>query len=450
MFQATKIRLTLLHAVVFFLLFVICGMVLYGVVQSHLFGKVDTALKDRVNNIRIITFSKKNAAQPSSVNPSPVTTPAGESDTVIEGTVKGVLDPRIVLIFWDKDGHIVRTVPESIMDTDLEPFRIAEPGVTSRTISVDGHSYRSYQAPYVQRPKSGSGGNKLSVPAGATPIAEVQAISVVDSELSMLCSILIVLLAAGIASLFVTVFAGMYLASRALVPIRTSWEKQQQFVADASHELRTPITVIQANAEQLFRHPDRTIEEESATVSAIMQETRRMNKLVHSLLTLARHDSGQLEIVREAVRLGEVAATAAGQFEPVSIMQDVKLLADIDNHVRIAGDAERLHQLLVILVDNAFKYTPSGGTIKLICRQAGSSAEWIVEDTGAGIMEADLPRIFDRFYRGDRARSRSEGGAGLGLSIAKWIIDMHNGTISVNSMVGKGTKVTVRFPLLLS
>jgi signal transduction histidine kinase len=218
-------------------------------------------------------------------------------------------------------------------------------------------------------------------------------------------------------------------------------------VADASHELRTPLTVIKTNAELLLLYPDRTIREESVRITNVVRESVRMSRLVATLLTLARADAGDPELARETVPVDELVRAAAGQFAPLAAQKGVALEAAAEDGLTLEADRERLHQLLVILLDNAVKYTPAGGRVTVACRRQAGHVLLTVTDTGCGIRPADVPRIFDRFFRGDRARSRGDGGAGLGLAIARWIVESHGGKIRAESSLGQGTKIYVSLPV---
>jgi len=287
----------------------------------------------------------------------------------------------------------------------------------------------------------------LPLAAGEPMFERVQLAVEVTEELDMLRSLLTLLSAGVLVAGALAILAGRYLAQRALVPIRIAWERQQQFVADASHELRTPLSVVQAHAELLLRHPNRTIEEESGSVSTVLQESRRLKRLVDGLLTLARTDSNQLELFRRPLRLDRLIARTISQMEPLAEVKSIVLRSDVDADIAIIGDEERLHQLLMILIDNAVKYTPDRGIVSIACRKLPHSAQIVVEDTGVGIPQEHLPHIFDRFYRGDRARTREDGGTGLGLAIAKWIVERHGGRIAADSRLGTGTTVRVQLPL---
>ncbi|MCE5286736.1 MAG: HAMP domain-containing histidine kinase [Pelosinus sp.] len=243
--------------------------------------------------------------------------------------------------------------------------------------------------------------------------------------------------------------ASYYLARRALIPIKAAWEKQQQFTADASHELRTPLAIIKGNAELMLRHPDRTIAEEGSLISNIIRETLRMNKLIGTLLTLARADAQKAELKLERVSLREILENVIEIFQGLFEEQGIKLVLSTEGQLALYADKERLHQLFIILLDNARKYTVTTGKVSIICYEEAKRIHIQIKDTGCGISAADLPYVFDRFFRGDKARSRESGGSGLGLAIAKWIVDKHGGEIKAESQLGVGTVFYITIPLNL-
>jgi signal transduction histidine kinase len=267
-----------------------------------------------------------------------------------------------------------------------------------------------------------------------------------DVDILMLKHIFAIFVVSLLSGTMVISLASYYLARRALIPIRAAWEKQQQFTADASHELRTPLAIIRTNAELMLRHPEKTIADESKLLSNIIRETLRMNKLIAALLTLARADMGQAELNYTRVKLIEIIEDIAEFFDGLFKQQGIKLIVKTTGQLELTADKERLHQLFIILLDNALKYTFAGGKVSIICYEDMKDIHIQVKDTGCGIAAQDLPHIFDRFFRGDKARSRESGGSGLGLAIAKWIVDKHGGEIRAESQLGVGTIFYIIMP----
>ena len=218
---------------------------------------------------------------------------------------------------------------------------------------------------------------------------------------------------------------------------------QQRFVADASHELRAPLTIIHANLELLRRGDTLAPDERASAIREAHTEAGRLARLVADLLALARADAG-VPIRRVPVELDRVLVDVVGEARHLLRGQRLEI-GQIEPTV-VAGDPDRLRQLLLILLDNAIRYTPAPGRVSVTLRRATTSAELQVHDEGVGIAAEDLPRVFERFYRADRARSRDPGGSGLGLAIAQWIVARHDGTVTLRSRPGEGTRVAVVLP----
>jgi signal transduction histidine kinase len=217
---------------------------------------------------------------------------------------------------------------------------------------------------------------------------------------------------------------------------------QRQFVADASHELRTPLTTIRGNIGFLRRVVDMDSADREAALADVASEVERMSRLVNDLLTLAHADAGQ-HIPKTTVEFAPLVLEVARQARFLTDCGVEVALGQVDE-ARVEGDPDHLKQLMLILADNAVKYTPAGGRVSLSARRLNGHLRLEVHDSGIGIPSDEQLRIFDRFYRTDPARST--GGAGLGLSIARWIAEEHGGSITVNSEPGRGSLFTVELP----
>lgn len=230
-----------------------------------------------------------------------------------------------------------------------------------------------------------------------------------------------------------------------LVSLEEAYAAQQRFIADASHELRAPLTAVRANLELLaLQGESLPAEERQPLVNAAAEEADRMGRLVADLLTLARADAGQKLRLRP-VELDRLLLQVYA--EARLLAKEVKLVVQEIDEVSLPADPDRLKQLVLILVDNALKYTPAGGEVRLALRTEGAMAALEVADTGIGISPGDLPHIFERFYRTDKARARDAAGTGLGLPIAKWIVEQHGGEVAVESAPGHGSSFIVKLPL---
>ncbi|MFZ7946379.1 sensor histidine kinase [Neobacillus sp. 19] len=259
--------------------------------------------------------------------------------------------------------------------------------------------------------------------------------------------LIIIFAVLGILFIGIALIISVKMSERAMIPISSAFKRQREFVGDASHELRTPLSVLLSSIDAM----EMTIELEKGGMIAklltnMRQEVKRMTHLVTDLLTLARSDSNTIELRTEVFDFRPLAEKALESVQPLAAAKQIKLGLSSPSSLQVAADHERLSQLLYILLDNAIKYTQSGGEVKLGLSKKGNELYIVVQDTGIGIKKEDLGKIFERFYRVDKSRSRQAGGHGLGLSIAKWIVDTHKGTIKVTSAVGKGSTFEVRVP----
>lgn len=253
------------------------------------------------------------------------------------------------------------------------------------------------------------------------------------------------LLGVGAVMLLAIYYLSRRFAERAVAPIQESYEQQQRFVADASHELRTPLAVIGANIDAIESSPGETVESQSQWFGYVKSELARTGKLVDDLLYLARSEGDVADEVGP-FNLSRTAEAAGASMEALLHERGVEFSSEVADGIVVRGDGERLAQVVYILLDNAAKYTPEGGTVSLALARESGSAVLRVANTGNGIAREDLPRIFDRFYRPDDSRTSATGGTGLGLSIALAIVGNSGGSIGAESADGL-TTFTVRLRL---
>lgn len=230
--------------------------------------------------------------------------------------------------------------------------------------------------------------------------------------------------------------------------IETSFGALRRFTADASHELKTPLTVMRADVERAMS-PTSTETEQAVALEEALQQVTRMADLVDSLLTLARADEGRFDLYREPVELAPLAREVVETARLLGEDAELTIEAWQLENAEVLGDLTRLRQLFLNLVTNAIKYTPKGGRVEILLAREEAVVRFVVKDTGIGIAAADLPYVFERFWRADRVRSRASerGGFGLGLAISHWIAQAHGGTLEVQSRLGRGSTFTVTLPL---
>jgi len=408
MFQKTRIKLTFLNSLVFILLMVVLGVMIYHYTEKQIYKDINNSLEETAKTVSHL--DQRDGRGPMSEPPR-----------------------QISIIKWTDDKEI-DVISQDIMNytSEFENFYPEQYDKIVEKQTVSGYSYKTIAV-------------KLKMEDGSKET--IQFIRSIDPEKSMLNRLIIIMTVGVLAGSIFAIVAGFLLAGRALVPIQKSWESQQQFVSDASHELRTPLAVIQSRTDLLFQEPDATIQDKAIDISVISKETRRLNKLVTNLLTLARSDSNQMEISKQEFALDVLIQEVIDQYADIAEFQGKRIYTDTKSPIKLIGDKERIHQLLVILVDNSMKFTGEGGAIVINAIAKTHTVELEVKDNGIGIPKQDIPKIFNRFYQVEQSRTDMEG-TGLGLSIAKWIIDKHSGTIKVDSELEKGTRFEITFPKL--
>jgi signal transduction histidine kinase len=237
---------------------------------------------------------------------------------------------------------------------------------------------------------------------------------------------------------------GFLLVRKSTDPIERSIEFMRRFMADAAHELRTPITILRNRAEIALQQPRDTSDYVSA-LQGVEAEAHRLGSIVDSLLVLARADAGERQIEKERIFLDDIAIDAAAAAQVIARQKGVDITVEDFEEAPVVGDASLIRQLAMIILDNAVKFTDAGGRVRVGVSIQDEAPTFSVDDTGIGIKQDELTRVFQRFFRGETARSRTEG-AGLGLSIASWIAREHGAEISLKSEPGVGTRVVVTFP----
>lgn len=266
-------------------------------------------------------------------------------------------------------------------------------------------------------------------------------------QLKAMQHLVLILLLVFVISLLTFFFISLFLSRLTIKPVEAAWEQQKQFIADASHELKTPLTVILADTGILLGHKDSTIESEEKWIHYIKTEAVRMKKLVEDMLFLAKSDMDREDRIYTAVDLSECLWSSILPFESVAFERGIVLKQEIQDHIEIIGNENELKQLAAILMDNACKYVEPEGTITINLKRVLDKVYMQIANTGEIISREDLPHLFERFYRVDESRVRKEGGYGLGLSIAKTIVKEHRGKITVDSTKEEGTVFQIVFPI---
>jgi signal transduction histidine kinase len=418
LFQQARWKLTLWFTAVVAVIFAVVGIAIFVYAGRALFDGVDSDLEARAQR-EVLRPLASQILNPEDQGALEIATAGGYSYAITTDT-----------------GQILRATgnvdPEGLAEVSQLPSPTSSDAVFVNTRSTDGDDLRVYVRP-------------IETFQGRTLYLQVARST--EPERQALRQLLTILVVGGGAGLVLAMAGGFWLSGRALTPIRTAMDKQKEFVADASHELRTPLALIRANAEILKRDSGKPIDENIASVDDIIHETDRLAALVGQMLTLARADTNQPPPQFVPVDLNDLARDAAREMRLLADPRDISIEVQADGETIVSGDPLRLRELITILLDNSLKYSEEGAAVTVRLHPDSGRAVLAVSDTGRGIPPEAVPKLFDRFYRADKARSREMGGSGLGLSIAKWIADVHKGTIGIESAPGKGTTVTVGLPL---
>ena len=282
---------------------------------------------------------------------------------------------------------------------------------------------------------------KASTPFG-TKIAFIER-SQYDTMLFELLKTFIVI---GCISLIVLLLISIYLTNKSIIPIKETFEKQKQFIADASHELKTPLAIIKTNTSLILSQPDDTIKNQSKWINYINSQTDRMSVLINEMLSLAKMDTAENQLPLSHINLSKIVESMLLMFDAIIYENNINLETNISKDLFVNGDKESLKKLFSIIMDNAIKHTNKQGTITVSLFTYKNKIKMIIRNTGEGIAPENLERVFERFYRVDNSRDRETGGYGLGLSIASSIVKQHNGKIYAKSKVGEFTSFIVELP----
>lgn len=427
MLRALRRRLALLSALLTGAVLLAMGLSALSVAQRQLRSSADSAFQSNLNAIaaklmsdRVISFTW--LAQTEAAEGLVVSLWDGGAPLFFPGAWTPKTDRNVLVARAEAAGR------RQGVDVALPPLSVID--VTSVTFEITGDHGDRYLAAAALIPGL----------HGWQSLVLLRDMGSFDSQVLQLRLAFALLTVLGVAALFASCW---YFAGRAILPIEESQRKQAEFIAAASHELRSPLAVIRTSAEAAAVEPELA----PALLGSIGRECGRMARLVDDLLTLARGDAGSWSVRHETVDLDALLLETAELFCPLAREkgQTLTLVVPDTDLPSVMGDAQRLKQVLTILLDNAFTYTPAGGTITL---SGYAQGRWVVlraADTGPGIPAEHLPRVFDRFYRGDLSRTAKEH-FGLGLSIAAELARLHAGSLRVAESSEKGTVFELRLP----
>jgi signal transduction histidine kinase len=415
-----RLRLTAWYVGTFFAILALLGVGLFATITNRFDGELDASLAQATAELARVVQARDRTAPGSSV------------------PLDSMLDLRIpdrVLVVTDTLGRPLGRAP---LDAHLVDLARA-----ATRIGTAGAVFTAEPARLLR-----ARAERISLGGGRTlvAIAVADEIEIEDRYASLIA----IFGTAAVAALILVALGGWLLARQSTAPVERSIAHMRRFMADAAHELRTPISVVRSRAEVALQR-ERDGDEYTQALAGIARETERLGGIVEDLLMLARADAGERPIERRRVFLDDIALDAADAARVIAERKRVRLEVGDFEEAPVEGDPTLLRQLAIILLDNAIKFTPAGGRVSVSVRSLPLGATLSVVDTGIGIEAAQLPHVFERFYRGDPSRTRAPDasaseGVGLGLSIARWIAEEHGGSIAIESKPGAGTTVTVHLP----
>ncbi len=452
MFQATRQRLALWYTTVTAILLLLFASGFYLYVRSTLIERIDDTLSHVVEVV----------GRSLVIEPAPATSdspPRLNLDASFRDNAESVEDDHIDLEWFDANGNLVWSTFSAPLDVPLHPNSDGETVEAhfqgTSTLAVDSPNYQppdSFTLRQVTQ-RVEVGGQVLGYLRVSHPWFEV---TKPTRQLIRDLALGTVLMVAAVAAI------GWFLSGLAIAPVRDSYQRLKQFTADASHELRNPIAVIQTNVQVALEDPDPDPQVQRDQLRLVERLTRRLGRLVDDLLFLARQDSGMIQMQSDRLDLKELLTEVVEEQAAIALDRNQHLSLTVDEDCQsfaVMGDRDQLTRLFTNLISNALQYTPADGQIRVTLhrlKQSGHTAFQVrVQDTGIGIPEESLPYLFDRFYRVDPARTHAGAinsksavtGSGLGLAIAKVITENHQGTIQVESTAGQGTTLIVTLPV---
>lgn len=410
-----RIRLFLANVLAFALVFFALGVIVLQVLSLSAYRETDQQLTQTTSDSPTVQLEITRYQE------NDPTLHLDENKPFKEGP-KPMFNNQVIL--WSKDGTILNKEALGSRYAQFESLTLSTKNLDSiQTVQLEDQSSNTADFRSIIR----------KAPENDANIAYVQVLANTNQIKSALTNFRAILIACMIIFWFLSIGISFLLANLSMRPIVASWKRQQEFVENASHELRTPLTIIQNSLQHLFTKPDRTILDESESIAQALTETRRLTGLTNDLLTIARNDSNQQVLDYQEVTIQSFLDELIKPFQEMAQLEDKTLLLQpLDNPNQTwVVDRKKIHQVLVILFDNALKYTRPQDEIFVVATTTNKEWRVTVSNTGPSISDQDKQHLFDRFYREDHSRAKETGGYGLGLAIAKQLIEEHHGEITV-------------------
>ncbi len=408
--------------IVLAIILIIFDAIIYHQISTYMYKSIDKELiraMELYQNKNIVSEVKKVITK--------------ELDENIKITyIETKVNPRVVCIVRDSKGEILNSETIGRFYNDYVKDIEFNKNKTDKVYSIKVQDKYNYRGITVK---------------GTTSEGEeiyIQLLANVDGEVATINNMTDTLLAGSLIIIGIAIIGSYILSKMTLKPIMESYKKQTEFVQNAAHELRTPLTIIQAKQELLLQEPESKIIDKSEDINIMLKETKRLTKLIKELMVLAMADSNELKMHKEKTNVDNLIKEIIIPYKDFAEMQEKQINLDLNYGKEANIDRNKINQLLVIILDNAIKYTAEKDkiTVKTYSKEGKCVIE--VADTGIGISKEAAKHVFDRFYREDKARSREKGGTGLGLSIAHTIVKLHGGNIKITSNEPKGAKIIIK------
>lgn len=412
-----------INFIVFLIMFLVFDFIIYNQISNSLYNKIDEELK-KSNQIQI-NMPKLDIEEREEKNIRPV--PMQDRENNMDKNIS----PRVISIIRNNDGEIINSEQIGRFYEDYGESILFNKNNLNNIYIMELNGKYSFRCINYKTEQDGED-------------IYVQLLANVDGEQQTLESLTNILIIGNVVLIAFSLIVSYMLSKRVMKPIIENYRKQTEFVQNASHELRTPLTIIQAQQELLLKDPNSKIIDNSENINQTLKETRRMTKLIKDLMDLARADSNKVELKKVETDINQLIEEIILPYKEFANIQNKDINLDLQYNNKIKIDKNRISELLIILLDNAIKYTNNGDKISIKTYQKDGKLNIEVQDTGIGISKKDMPHIFDRFYRADKSHSKKIEGTGLGLSIAATIVEMHNGTIKVKNNEPKGTIFIVK------
>ena len=424
--QQFKLFLSIMAS--FAVLFLTLGFIIFNLFQSSTYKSIDKDIRNQVSSIQKQPNMKKRLL------PDPHD-PNNHFDNVNKPNPKAPFQSSI-LVFNSK-GKLLNKSSLGNRYSSLKNINLNKKNVNRKqTLIINNMNFRARLIKVSKR-------NNNPMYAGNY----VLIMQNIDTQIQAIDNFEKILIITFFIFWVIALVISYFLARINMLPIVKSWRQQTEFVNDAAHELRTPLTIIQGKLEYMLTKPNQKIIDEAESISVSLDEVNRLNSLTNNLLVLARFDQATTKLNFELTQPEYFLKDPIIPFKDIINSQSKVFQISLTHNPTLNIDRDKIKQLLIILLDNATKYTPKNGTIKIYDHIENSKYQFIISDTGVGVPDSDKQKIFGRFYRVDKSRNSNSGGHGLGLAIAKQIVENHHGHISVRNNLPNGSEFVVELPI---